>query len=120
MPTGYGKSLIYQLTQLIAECMNLHLNPVVVIVSLLIAIIEKQDKEADKFGIHTKPFYPATIVCKYEQIQGQPVFFIYQRPRLHHGYVELHHIYYVLIDFYASYVPPLTEALLREGPCFIT
>nr|XP_054593292.1 uncharacterized protein LOC129160144 isoform X2 [Nothobranchius furzeri] len=51
LPTGYGKSLIYQLAPVVAKRMGLSENPLVVIVSPLIALMEDQVKEASKLGL---------------------------------------------------------------------
>lgn len=51
LPTGYGKSLIYQLASLVAKRMELSENPLVIIVSPLIALMDDQVKEASNFGI---------------------------------------------------------------------
>ena len=54
LPTGYGKSLIYQLAPLVAKRMGLSENPLVVIVSPLIALMEDQVNEATKFGLSAR------------------------------------------------------------------
>lgn len=54
LPTGFGKSLIYQLAPLVAKKLgkpNANANPVVVVVSPLLALIEDQIKEAGIMGI---------------------------------------------------------------------
>uniref|UniRef100_A0A8C6M118 DNA 3'-5' helicase n=1 Tax=Nothobranchius furzeri TaxID=105023 RepID=A0A8C6M118_NOTFU len=50
-PTGFGKSLIYQLALLVAKKMGMYSNPVVVVVSPLLALIDQQVKEAGKLGL---------------------------------------------------------------------
>uniref|UniRef100_A0A8C6SJ85 DNA 3'-5' helicase n=1 Tax=Neogobius melanostomus TaxID=47308 RepID=A0A8C6SJ85_9GOBI len=50
LPTGFGKSLIYQLAPLVAKKM-LYKNPVVVVVSPLLALMEQQVTEASKVGV---------------------------------------------------------------------
>uniref|UniRef100_A0A8C6U030 DNA 3'-5' helicase n=1 Tax=Neogobius melanostomus TaxID=47308 RepID=A0A8C6U030_9GOBI len=51
LPTGFGKSLIYQLAPLVAKKMDIYVNPVVVVVSPLVALMEQQVKEASKLGV---------------------------------------------------------------------
>ncbi|KAK7912488.1 hypothetical protein WMY93_012699 [Mugilogobius chulae] len=51
LPTGFGKSLIYQLAPLVAKKMDTNSNPVVVVVSPLVALMEQQVKEASKLGV---------------------------------------------------------------------
>uniref|UniRef100_A0A3Q1FAZ7 DNA 3'-5' helicase n=1 Tax=Acanthochromis polyacanthus TaxID=80966 RepID=A0A3Q1FAZ7_9TELE len=51
LPTGFGKSLIYQLAPLVAKTMGLYTNSVVVVVSPLVALMEQQVKEASKLGV---------------------------------------------------------------------
>uniref|UniRef100_A0A8C6U4X2 DNA 3'-5' helicase n=1 Tax=Neogobius melanostomus TaxID=47308 RepID=A0A8C6U4X2_9GOBI len=51
LPTGFGKSLIYQLSPLVAKEMKLFPNPVVVVVSPLVALMEQQVVEASRLGI---------------------------------------------------------------------
>ncbi|XP_055053684.2 ATP-dependent DNA helicase RecQ-like [Misgurnus anguillicaudatus] len=61
LPTGYGKSVIYQLAPLVGKRMGLSHNPLVVVVSPLIALMEDQLKEATKFGLKAKQ------LCKGDQ-----------------------------------------------------
>lgn len=51
LPTGFGKSLIYQLAPLVAKAMGLRENPIVVVISPLIALMEDQVREATALGI---------------------------------------------------------------------
>jgi len=51
LPMGFGKSLIYQLAPLIDKKMGLSENPVAIVVSLLVALMEEQVREATKLGI---------------------------------------------------------------------
>uniref|UniRef100_A0A8C6WUB5 DNA 3'-5' helicase n=1 Tax=Neogobius melanostomus TaxID=47308 RepID=A0A8C6WUB5_9GOBI len=51
LPTGFGKSLIYQLAPLVAKKMSLYKNPVVVVVSPLLALMEQQVTEASKLHL---------------------------------------------------------------------
>ncbi len=50
LPTGYGKSLIYQLDPLVGLRMDLD-NPLVVVVSPLLALMDDQLQEAEKLGL---------------------------------------------------------------------
>ncbi|XP_048007996.1 ATP-dependent DNA helicase Q1-like [Megalobrama amblycephala] len=50
LPTGFGKSLIYQLAPLVAK-MSLCETPVVVMVSPLLALMEQQVMKAFKLGV---------------------------------------------------------------------
>uniref|UniRef100_A0A8C6LNV6 Helicase ATP-binding domain-containing protein n=1 Tax=Nothobranchius furzeri TaxID=105023 RepID=A0A8C6LNV6_NOTFU len=61
LPTGYGNSLIYQLAPVVAKRMGLSENPLVVIVSLLIALMEDQVKEANKLGLTAMQFGVHTL-----------------------------------------------------------
>lgn len=51
LPTGYGKSLIYQLAPLVGRRMGLYNNPLVVVVSPLLALMDDQVQEAEKLGL---------------------------------------------------------------------
>lgn len=51
MAEFYGKSVICQLAPLVDKLMRLSENPLVVVVSPLIALMEDQVKEAKKFGL---------------------------------------------------------------------
>ncbi|XP_076146136.1 putative ATP-dependent DNA helicase Q1 [Alosa pseudoharengus] len=51
LPTGFGKSLIYQLAPLVAKKMGHNENPLVIVVSPLVALMEDQVKEATEMGI---------------------------------------------------------------------
>ena len=51
VPTGFGKSLIYQMAPLVVKEMGLVQHPIVIIVSPLIALIEDQIREAGKLGV---------------------------------------------------------------------
>ncbi|XP_063043616.1 ATP-dependent DNA helicase RecQ-like [Engraulis encrasicolus] len=51
LPTGYGKSLIYQLAPLVGRRMGLLHKPLVVIVSPLLALMDDQVQEAEKLGL---------------------------------------------------------------------
>ena len=51
LPTGFGKSLTYQLAPLVIKTMHPDINPIVIIVSPLIALMDDQIKEASKLGI---------------------------------------------------------------------
>ena len=50
LPTGFGKSLIYQLAPLVLEEMGQE-KPIIIVVSPLVALMEDQIKEAAKFGV---------------------------------------------------------------------
>ena len=50
LPTGFGKSLIYQLAPLVLEQMGRE-RPIVIVISPLVALMEDQIKEAAKFGV---------------------------------------------------------------------
>ena len=51
LPTGFGKSLIYQLAPLVAKEMGTKPNPILIVVSPLVALIADQIKEATKLGL---------------------------------------------------------------------
>lgn len=51
LPTGFGKSLIYQLTPLVVKKTKLLANPIVIVVSPLLALMDDQVAEAVKLGI---------------------------------------------------------------------
>lgn len=55
LPTGFGKSLIFQLAPLVAKELatrnGTELNPIVVVVSPLLALMEDQIMEAGKLGV---------------------------------------------------------------------
>ena len=46
LPTGFGKSLIYQLAPLVGKKLGLSETPVVIVVSPLLALMDDQIKEA--------------------------------------------------------------------------
>ena len=54
LPTGFGKSLIYQLAPLILKKMFPARNPIFIIISPLNALTEDQIREASKLGIKAK------------------------------------------------------------------
>ncbi|XP_063052381.1 probable ATP-dependent DNA helicase RecS [Engraulis encrasicolus] len=51
LPTGFGKSLIYQIAPLVVKEMGGHPEPIVIIISPLIALIEDQIREAGLLGV---------------------------------------------------------------------
>ena len=51
LPTGFGKSLIYQLAPLVTKKMFPDCNPIYIVVSPLVALMEDQVKEATKLGV---------------------------------------------------------------------
>ena len=51
LPTGFGKSLIYQIAPLVAKKLELSENPVVIVVSPLVALMEEQIREATSLGL---------------------------------------------------------------------
>ena len=51
LPTGFGKSLIYQLAPLVGKKLGLSENPLVVVVSPLLALMEDQIREATSMGL---------------------------------------------------------------------
>ena len=51
LPTGFGKSLIYQLAPLVTKKISPSTNPIFVIVSPLVELMNDQIKEASKLGI---------------------------------------------------------------------
>uniref|UniRef100_A0A3Q1ERV5 DNA 3'-5' helicase n=1 Tax=Acanthochromis polyacanthus TaxID=80966 RepID=A0A3Q1ERV5_9TELE len=64
LPTGFGKSLIYQLAPLVAKEIGSIKTPVVVVVSPLIALIEDQIKEAADLGISATQLVLSSIYFK--------------------------------------------------------
>ncbi|XP_062332384.1 putative ATP-dependent DNA helicase Q1 [Osmerus eperlanus] len=56
LPTGFGKSLIYQLAPMVAKKMGHNENPVAIVVSPLVALMEDQVKEATELGITAMQF----------------------------------------------------------------
>ena len=54
LPTGFGKSLIYQIAPLVAKELGTKPNPIVIVVSPLVALVEDQIKEATKLGLNAK------------------------------------------------------------------
>ena len=51
LPTGFGKSLIYQLAPLVTKRMSPDSNPIFIIISPLTELMKDQVKEAEKLGI---------------------------------------------------------------------
>jgi len=51
LPTGFGKSLIYQLAPMVDKKMGRNENPVVIVVSPLVTLMEDQVKEATEMGM---------------------------------------------------------------------
>lgn len=76
LPTGYGKSLIYQLAPLVVKEMGSIKTPVIVVVSPLIALIEDQIKEAADLGISATQLgleeENAIKSCRYQVVFGSP------------------------------------------------
>ncbi|ROL52848.1 ATP-dependent DNA helicase Q-like 3 [Anabarilius grahami] len=63
LPTGFRKSLIYQLAPMVAKKMGCNENPVVIVVSPLVALMENQVKEATEMGI-TAMHLPLILLSK--------------------------------------------------------
>ncbi|XP_051804193.1 probable ATP-dependent DNA helicase RecS isoform X1 [Acanthochromis polyacanthus] len=76
LPTGFGKSLIYQLAPLVAKEIGSIKTPVVVVVSPLIALIEDQIKEAADLGISATQLglgeEKDIKSCRYQVVFGSP------------------------------------------------
>lgn len=76
LPTGFGKSLIYQLAPLVAQQMGFSPRPVVAVVSPLTALMDDQVKEATSLGISAAQLGPElerTIKsCRYQLLFGSP------------------------------------------------
>lgn len=76
LPTGFGKSLIYQLAPLVAKAMGLSETPVVVVVSPLIALMEDQVQEAVNLGISAAQLGPENEKAikngRYQLLFGSP------------------------------------------------
>ncbi|XP_063076479.1 ATP-dependent DNA helicase Q1-like [Engraulis encrasicolus] len=51
LPTGYGKSLIYQIAPLVVQEMGRQQEPIIAVVSPLIALIQDQIREAERLGV---------------------------------------------------------------------
>ena len=51
LPTGHGKSLIYQMALLIAKHIQLNYDPIIIVVSPLNALITDQIKDCKRFGL---------------------------------------------------------------------
>ena len=51
LPTGFGKSLIYQLAPLVTKKISPSSNPIFIVVSPLVELMDDQIKEASKLGI---------------------------------------------------------------------
>ena len=51
LPTGFGKSLIYQLAPLVLKKINPSINPIFIVISPLVELMNDQIKEATKLGI---------------------------------------------------------------------
>ena len=51
LPTGYGKSLIYQIAPLVAKKLGLFENPLLIVVAPLSALMQEQIREANRLGL---------------------------------------------------------------------
>ena len=51
LPTGFGKSLIYQLAPLVTKKLNPSINPIFIVISPLVELMNDQIREASKLGI---------------------------------------------------------------------
>ena len=51
LPTGFGKSLIYQIAPLVAKKLGLFENPLLIVVSPLLALMQDQIREANRLGL---------------------------------------------------------------------
>ena len=85
LPTGFGKSLIYQLAPLVGKKLGLSECPVVVVVSPLVALMKEQIREATKLGLTAFQLGvhgDAEIRSGHGQLTfGSPVFKFNFRPR---------------------------------------
>lgn len=77
LPTGFGKSLIYQLAPLVTKVMGVSETPVVAVVSPLIALVEDQIKDAVDLGISATQLGQddETAIerwCRYKILFGSP------------------------------------------------
>lgn len=77
LPTGHGKSLVYQMSVLVTKEMKLNYRPVIVVVSPLNALIADQIKECKRFGLLGYKLESSNIEtlhneCKYEIIFSSP------------------------------------------------
>ena len=52
LPTGFGKSLIYQLAPLVAKELGMKPKPILIVVSPLTALVADQIKEATNLGLY--------------------------------------------------------------------
>lgn len=77
LPTGHGKSLVYQMALLITTHIQLNYHPVIVVVSPLNALIADQIKECKRFGLLGYKLEGSNIEtlhkgCKYNVLFSSP------------------------------------------------
>ena len=58
LPTGHGKSLIYQMAVLLAEEMKMKYQPIMVVVSPLKSLIADPIRECERFGLSSCKLEP--------------------------------------------------------------
>lgn len=80
LPTGFGKSLIYQLAPLVSKKLGRQ-KPVVVVVSPLTALIEDQIREATRLGLKAAHLgddkhHAGILEGEYELVFGSPERFV--------------------------------------------
>ena len=77
LPTGHGKSFVYQMALMIAKQIKLNNDPIIVIVSPLNALIADQIKGCKRFGIQGYKLESSNIEtlqsrCKYDVLFSSP------------------------------------------------
>ncbi|KAI8487974.1 hypothetical protein Bbelb_344220 [Branchiostoma belcheri] len=80
LPTGFGKSLIYQIAPLVLEKLG-RTNPIVIVVSPLVALMEDQVREAAKLGVKAVQLGnddEGVINGDYQLVYGGPERFVLQ------------------------------------------
>lgn len=89
LPTGYGKTLIYQLLPIAAkeilretclEVLKTDLDPFVLVLSPLISLMEDQVKRCDRLGLTALYLIPST--CQSTALEGKAPDIIYSSPEM--------------------------------------
>lgn len=85
LPTGYGKTLVYQLLpiaakEILRETKVYQLDPFVLVLSPLISLMEDQVKRCHRLGLSALYLFPST--CQSTALEGKTPDVIYSSPKM--------------------------------------